>query len=168
MIRQDRNSQLIRTIEKNPGIKFREIMRDTGMKNGVLSYHISKLEKDGTIQVQRGARQTRFYPLHITEVESKVIKALRRQTPRDIISALILHDTLEFNDIVSNVGKSQSTVSLYLSQLVDDDIVQIQFSEKKRRYKLKDRLVVDKLIEEYNPGLLEKPTAGFEDIINSL
>jgi predicted transcriptional regulator len=168
MIRQDRNLQLIKTIENNPGIKFREIMRNTGMKNGVLSYHISKLEKDGTIQVHRGARQTRFYPLHITEEESKVIKALRRQTPRDIISALILHESLEFNEIVSKVGKSQSTVSLYLSQLVDDDIVQIQFSEKKRSYKIKDRLVVDKLIEDYQPGLLEKPTSGFEDIINSL
>ena len=168
MIRPDRNLQLIKTIEKNPGIKFREIMRDTGMKNGVLSYHIAKLEKDGTIQVHRGARQTRFYPLHITEEESKIIKALRRQTQRDIISSLILHEHLEFNEIVNQVGKSQSTVSLYLSQLVDDGLVQIQYSEKKRRYKLKDRLAVDKLIEEYRPGILDKPTAGFEDIINSL
>jgi predicted transcriptional regulator len=168
MIKQDRNLQLIRTIEKNPGIKFREIMRDTGMKNGVLSHHIAKLEKDGAIQVQRGPRQTRFYPLHITEVESKIINALRRQTQRDIISTLILHEHLEFNEIVENVGKSQSTVSLYLAQLVDDDIVLIQLTEKKRRYHLKDRLAVDKLIEEYHPGVLDKPTAGFEDIINSL
>jgi predicted transcriptional regulator len=168
MIRQDRNLQLINTIEKNPGIKFREIMRDTGMKNGVLSYHIAKLEKDGSIQVQRGARQTRFYPLHISEVESKIIKALRRQTQRDIISTLILHENLEFNEIVHHVGKSQSTVSLYLSQLVDDDIVQVQLSEKKRKYHLKDKIAIDKLIEDYHPGLLDKPTAGFEDIINSL
>ena len=168
MIRSDRILQLVRTIEKNPGIKFREIMRDTGMKNGVLSYHLAKLEKDGSVQVHRGARQTRFYPLHITEVESKVIKSLRRQTPRDIISALILHGDLEFAEIVNHVGKSQSTVSLYLSQLVSDGIVQVQFSEKKRRYHIADRLIVDKLIEDYHPGLLEKPTTGFEDIINSL
>jgi predicted transcriptional regulator len=168
MIRQDRNLQLINTIEKNPGIKFREIMRDTGMKNGVLSYHIAKLEKDGSIQVQRGSRQTRFYPLHISEIDSKIIKALRRQTQRDIISSLILHDGLEFNEIVNHVKKAQSTVSLYLSQLVDDGIVYVQFLEKKRNYHLKDRLAIDKLIEQYHPGLLDKPTAGFEDIINSL
>jgi predicted transcriptional regulator len=168
MIRQDRNLELIKTIEKNPGIKFREIMRNTGMKNGVLSYHVAKLEKDGAIKVQRGPRQTRFYPLHFTEVESKIIKALRRQTQRDIISSLILHDGLEFNEIVSNVRKSQSTVSLYLSQLVDDGIVQVRFFDKKRSYHLKDKLAVDKLIEDYHPRLLDKPTAGFEDIINSL
>lgn len=168
MIRTNRNLELINTIKKNPGIKFREIMRNTGMKNGVLSHHLSKLEKEGSVQVQRGIRQTRFYPLNITEQECKVIKALRRQTPRDIISALILHENLEFNEIVNHVGKSQSTVSLYLSQLVNDGIVLSQFSERKKRYQIKDRLVVDKLIENYHPGLLEKPTAGFEDIINSL
>jgi hypothetical protein len=81
---------------------------------------------------------------------------------------LILHDGLEFNEIVNHVKKAPSTVSLYLSQLVDDGIVYVQFLEKKRNYHLKDRLVVDKLIEDYQPGLLDKPTAGFEDIINSL
>jgi predicted transcriptional regulator len=167
MIRSNRPLQLVRTIEKNPGIKFREIMRDTGMKNGVLSYHLSKLEKDGSIQVQRGSRQTRFYPLNITEQECKVINALRRPTTRDIISALILHEDLEFSEIVKHVCKAESTVSLYLSQLVSDDIVQLQFSEK-RKYRLKDRLLVDKLIEDYHPGFLDKSVDGFADIINSL
>ena len=168
MIRPDRNQKLIKTIEKNPGIKFREIMRNTGMKNGVLSHYLSKLERDGTIQVHRGIRQTRFYPLYFTEQESKIVKALRRQTPRDIMVSLILHGDLEFSQIVQHVKKSQSTVSLYLSQLVDDKVVQIELSEKKKRYHLKDRQMVDKLIEDYHPRLLESATAGFEDIINSL
>ena len=169
MIRnQERNSELISIISKNPGIKFREMMRATGMKNGVLSHHLTKLEKSGTVQVHRSTRQTRFYPLHITETESKVIRALRRETPRDIISSLILNDNLEFNEIVKKVHKAPSTVSLYLSQLVDDEIVKIQFLERKKTYKIQDKTLVDKLIEDYRPSMLERPTAGLEDIINSL
>lgn len=169
MIRKShRDLELVRIIQNNPGIKFREIMRSTGMKNGVLSHYLGKLEKAGSVQVQRAPRQARFYPLHITEQESKIIKALRRQTPRDIIVALILDDNLEFNEIVKKVQKSQSTVSLYLSQLVKDDIVKIQFIDTKKRYQINDKITIDKLIEDYHPGLLEKPTAGFEDIINSL
>lgn len=87
-----RHSQLLELIEKNPGIQFRELMRASGMKNGVLSHYVSNLEKNGSIQVKREPRQTRFFPLQITEEESKIIKALRRNTPREIIEALLVHE----------------------------------------------------------------------------
>jgi DNA-binding HxlR family transcriptional regulator len=49
----DRNLQLQEIIEKNPGIQFREIMRSSGLKNGVLSHYLGKLEKNGIIKVTR-------------------------------------------------------------------------------------------------------------------
>ncbi|MGY5143573.1 MAG: winged helix-turn-helix transcriptional regulator [Candidatus Nitrosopumilus sp. bin_32a] len=163
----DRYSQLQQIIEANPGIQFREIMRSSGLKNGVLSHYLGKLEKSGIIKVIRGPRQSRFYPPKITEDESLVIKALRKQTPRDLLLALIENDGLEFSQLVKAVKKSPSTVSLYLSQIVEDGLVEIRFVNLKKRYHIKARDVIDKLIEDYRPGLLEKPTSGFEDIINS-
>lgn len=163
----DRDSQLQQIIEKNPGIQFREIMRSSGLKNGVLSHYLGKLEKNGIIKVIRGPRQARFYPPRITEDEYIVIKALRKETPRDLLLALIREDGLEFSQLVKEVGKSPSTVSLYLSQIVDDGLVEIKLVQLKKRYYIKVRDLIDKLIEDYRPGLLEKPTSGFEDIINS-
>ena len=163
----ERNSQILQIIEKNPGIQFREIMRSSGLKNGVLSHYLGKLEKNGIIKVIRGPRQTRFYPPRITEDESIIIKALRKQTPRDLLLALIKEDGLEFSQLVKEVKKSPSTVSLYLSQLVEDGLVEIRLVSLKKRYHVKSRDLIDKLIEDYRPSLLEKPTSGFEDIINS-
>jgi len=163
----DRDTQLQQIIEQNPGIQFREIMRSSGLKNGVLSHYLGKLEKSGIIKVTRGPRQSRFYPPQITEAESIVIKALRKQTPRDLLLALIQNDGLEFSQLVKEVKKSPSTVSLYLSQIVEDGLVEIRFVELKKRYHIKARDLIDKLIEDYRPSLLEKPTSGFEDIINS-
>ena len=163
----DRNLQLQKIIEQNPGIQFREIMRSSGMKNGVLSHYLGKLEKSGIIKVIRGPRQTRFYPPRITENESRVIKALRRQTPRDLLLALVKDDGLEFSQLVKEVRKSPSTVSLYLSQIVNDGLVRIKLENLKKRYYIKERKLVDQLIEDYRPSLLEKPTSGFEDIFNS-
>jgi len=164
----DRNSQIQQIIEENPGIQFREIMRSSGLKNGVLSHYLGKLEKNGIIKATRGPRQARFYPPQITDDESKVIKALRRQTPRDLLLALVKEDGLEFSQLVKEVKKSPSTVSLYLSQIVEDELVEIKIVQLKKRYHIKARDLIDKLIEDYRPGLLEKPTSGFEDIINSL
>ena len=142
-------------------------MRSSGLKNGVLSHYLGKLEKNGLVKVIRGPRQTRFFPPHISEDESIVIKALRKQTPRDLLLVLIKEDGLEFSQLVKEVKKSPSTVSLYLSQLVDEGLVTVKFSSLKKRYYIKERLLIDKLIEDYRPSLLEKPTSGFEDIINS-
>lgn len=163
----DRDSKLLQIIDQNPGIQFREIMRSSGLKNGVLSHYLSKLEKHGIIKVIRGPRQTRFYPPQITEDESTVIKALRKQTPRDLLLALITEDELEFSQLVKEVKKSPSTVSLYLSQLVEDELVEIRLVDLKKRYHIKARDLIDKLIEDYRPSILEKPTSGFEDIINA-
>ncbi len=165
----DRGNALIEVIQSNPGIQFREIMRTTGMKNGVLSHHLGKLEKNGIVQVQRGTRQTRYYPLEVTADQSKIIVALRRDTQRKIIHTLMVNkEGLEFMEIVSNVSKAPSTVSLYLSQLLDDDIVQLYLEERKRKYRIKDRENVDKLIEDYHSGILDRPVSGFEDVFNSL
>ena len=163
----DRDSQIQQIIEENPGIQFREIMRSSGLKNGVLSHYLGKLEKTGTVKAIRGPRQARFYPLQITKDESVVIKALRKQTPRDLLLVLIKDDGLEFSQLVKEVKKSPSTVSLYLSQLVEDELVEIKLVELKKRYHIKARDLIDKLIEDYRPSLLEKPMSGFEDIINA-
>lgn len=163
----DRGIKLQQIIEENPGIQFREIMRSSGLKNGVLSHYLGKLEKTGIIKVIRGPRQSRFYSPSITETESIVIKALRKQTPHDLLLALIENDGLDFSQLVKAVKKSPSTVSLYLSQIVDDGLVEIKLVQLKKRYYIKARESIDKLVEDYKPSSLDKSTSRFEDIINS-
>ena len=163
----DRTQKLQKLIDDNPGIRFREIMRSSGLKNGVLSHYLKKLEENGVVKVVRGPRQVRFYSPNITQEESIVIKALKKQTPRDLLLALIKEDGLYFSQLVKEVKKSPSTVSLYLSQIVADGLVEIKVIELRKRYHIKVRELVDKLIEEHRPGSLDKHTSGFEDIINS-
>jgi len=164
----NRDSQIQQIIEQNPGIQFREIMRSSGLKNGVVSHYLRKLEKSGVINVNRGPRQSRFYPLHITQEEAIVIKALRKQTPRDLLLALIMQDGLEFSQLVNEVKKSPSTVSLYLSQLVREGLVITKGISLKKKYHIKATEIVDKFIEDYRPTTVEKATSGYEDIFNSL
>ena len=163
-----RDSQIQQIIDLNPGIQFREIMRSSGLKNGVVSHYLRKLEKSGVINVNRGPRQSRFYPLHITQEEAIVIKALRKQTPRDLLLALIMQDGLEFSQLVNEVKKSPSTVSLYLSQLVREGLIITKGISLKKKYHIKATEIVDKFIEDYRPTTIEKATSGYEDIFNSL
>ena len=84
---------------------------------------LGKLEKNGSIKVERSPRQAIFYSVEITDDQAKIIKALRRDTPRKIIYSLMLKDGLEFSDIVKQVLKSPSTVVCCITHHSSDLIV---------------------------------------------
>lgn len=171
MIRRNvRTIHLAEIIHKNPGIRFREIMRLTGMKNGIISHHIQKLENSNIIRVERKPGQTNLFPIHVNEYDSKIIKQIKHTTNKKILLALLKEkdQCLQHKDFVKILGKAPSTISCHLSQLLDDKIIRIKFVEFKKKYCLVDKKLVDRVIDMYHPSILERATSGLEDIVNSL
>ena len=159
---------ILRTIEKNPGIRFREIMEELGLKNGVLSHHLDKLEKQSVLRVERTPRVARFYPLSVQDEEMKVIKRLRQETPRRILRLLLDLDDVNFSEMFLRIKRSPGTTSLYVTELVDDGIIKDRFENGKRFFSLPDRNTVNKLISKYHPDLMDKTTENYSDVIASL
>jgi len=164
----DRAMQLIEIIEKNPGIKFREIMRETGMKNGVLGYYAEKLEREGSVKVDRSPGQTRFYPPGIADDDVSLIKNLRQETPRQILVSLLQYGTLSFNELVEKTQKSPATVSLCISQITRDNIIESKLVNFKKRYYVKDLEKLQKIIDKYHPSLIESAADRLADTFSSL
>jgi len=164
----DRAMQLIEIIEKNPGIKFREIMRETGMKNGVLGYYAEKLEREGSVKVDRSPGQTRFYPPGIADDDVSLIKNLRQETPRQILVSLLQYGMLSFNELVEKTQKSPATVSLCISQITRDNIIESKLVNFKKRYYVKDLEKLQKIIDKYHPSLIESAADRLADTFSSL
>ena len=55
---------------------------------------------------------------------------------------------------------------LNLRNTYHDELIKVKLENLRKRYYIKTRMVIDQLIEDYRPGLLEKPTSGFENIFN--
>jgi len=53
--------KLLLRIDENPGIRYRELLRLVNSSNGVLSYHIEKLERMDLINVERRTRIRDFF-----------------------------------------------------------------------------------------------------------
>ncbi len=168
MIRMDRVTQLIQVIEKNPGIQFSEIMRETGMKNGVLSHYTRKLEESGTVQVERTPRVTRFYPLGINKEESILIKNLRQETPKNILVVLLEQGSLTFNEISDKVKRSPATVSINLTQLIQDEVIESKFANTKRIFQIINKDLVQSAINKYRPDVMDRSADRVADIFSSL
>ncbi len=159
---------ILKTIEKNPGIRYREIMGELGLKNGTLSHHLQKLEEQSVLRVERTPRVARFYPLSVNEAEIPIITRLRQETPRRILRLLLDLDEVNFSEMFLRIKRSPGTTSRYVTELVNDGIVKDRFEKGKRFFSLPDKYTVDKLISKYHPDLMDKTTENYSDIIESL
>jgi predicted transcriptional regulator len=164
----NRSAQIIKIIEENPGIKFREIMRETGMKNGVVGHYANKLEREGIIKVDRKPRQTWFFPPNVSENDIPLIKNLRQETPRQILSALLQHQILTFNALVDNVKKSPATISTYLTQLTNDGIIDNELVNQKKHHYVKDVEKLRQIVDKYKPTLIERSADRLADTFSEL
>ena len=82
----DRQSNILKVISQNPGIRYKEPARQTGLANGVLTYHLNVIEHIRYINKFRHKNITRYYPLNFTnEFDLKIISHLRVHSEKDII-----------------------------------------------------------------------------------
>ena len=163
-----REETIIETIKKNPGIRFTEIMNSVGVKNGVLSHYVKKLEESGSIQADRSPRVVRFYSPELSPEEQKFVTRLRQEAPKRILVILLKNKQLTFKQITASIKKSPATVSFYLSNLVEDEIISTKRSDKKTHYSIKEPERILALIDEYHPDIVQKTSENFADIISSL
>ena len=159
---------ILKTIEKNPGIRYREIMGELGLKNGTLSHHLKKLEQRSVLRVERTPRVARFYPLSVKDEEISIIKRLRQETPRRILRLLLDVDEVNFSEMFLKIKRSPGTTSRYATELVNDGIIKDRFENGKRFFSLPGKNTVNELISKYHPDLMNKTTESYSDIIESL
>jgi len=118
--------KLLLFIGKNPGIRYRELLRLINSSNGVLSYHINKLEKMELVNVDRKSRITRFFPRNISNEIMALLGILRNQTSYEIMKLLYESGPVSQSEIVKYTRKSASTISWYIKKLLGDNIIYIR------------------------------------------
>jgi len=116
--------KIVKYINEIPGIRYRELLRMTGLSNGVLSYHLRSLDNSGKIRVNRvNNRVTRYFSYDVSSKESYVIGLLRQETTRKIILYILDHGACGFHDIIIHTKKVPSTISWHMARLKTANIV---------------------------------------------
>lgn len=163
----DTRSLLQQIIDENPGIRYRELLRTTGLANGVLTYHLAALEKSDHIRADRESRMTRYYPPRVSERESEILKYVRHEPIREILLFIFEHENCTFNEVVEHSQKAPSTISSHLKRLREDNIISVRYGEY-QLYRITDRDLVSEVISKYRPSYIDKVVDGFADTMEEL
>ena len=175
--------ELLVCIDENPGIRYRELMRMIKFPNGVLSYHIDKLEKMDLVNVERKSRITRFFPRNISNDIMGILGNLRSQTSYEIIKLLYEKGPISQQEIIKYTRKAASTISWQMKKLLDENIICIKnndsnydenkefgsniLSKKVKLYDLLNRTLVNDLIYKTNK-YIDSVVNNYSEIVDSL
>jgi predicted transcriptional regulator len=163
----DIQNNLLKIINQNPGIRYRELLRTTGLSNGVLTYNLKILEESGYLNTFRQKKTTRYYSINTPAQDLSIIAHLRVQSEREIIIFVLEHDLCTFNEIVEYSKKASSTISWHLTRLCQDGIISVHYEEY-QLYRIIDRKLVNQILYKYKETFVDKVVNNFIDIADNL
>ena len=166
----DLRKDIYNCVCENPGIRYRELIRLAGTTNGVLSYHLGKLEKSGEIRVERQSnnRVTRYFIANIPKKDSDIIGCFRSKVIRNIVFFVLKNEFCTFNEIVDHVGKAPSTVSWHIKRLKEAGILNTNYGNDHFLYSIADRLMVNRVFLEYKESFTDRIIENYTDIVDKL
>ena len=114
-------------IKKMPGISYNEIVRETGLSNGVISHYLIKLMESGEVE-KEGIKRGKYFLKNIPKKDRKMITLLRNNTNNDIFKLLMKNFNYgkisTQNEISEEIKKSASTTSVSLKNLQKNNIIE--------------------------------------------
>ena len=122
-----RKDTVIDLIKKIPGVSYNEIVRETGLSNGVISHYLIKLMESGEVE-KEGIKRGKYFLRNVPKKDRKMITLLRNKTNNDIFKLLIKNSNdkkiFTQNEISKIVNKSVSTISVSLKDLQKNNIIE--------------------------------------------
>jgi predicted transcriptional regulator len=166
----DLRKDIYNYIYENPGIRYRELIRLAGTTNGVLSYHLGKLEKSGEIRVERHSnnRVTRYFISNVSKQDSNIIGYFRSKVTRSIIIFVLNNEFCTFNEIVDHIEKAPSTVSYHIKRLKEAGILNTNYGNNHFLYSVAEKLIISRILLEYKESLTDRIIENYTDMIDKL
>ena len=162
-----RVSNLLHIISESPGLTFTDIMRRSGLANGVLSHYLTNMEKRAMVRSRKGKKMTWYFLPHDPIEEDFIIISLRKETSKNILTFLLTKKQATFVEITKAAKKSPPVISITLSQLQDLGLVKATNGFVKK-YEITNPDIIMRLSERIDPTMFETIKDRFADTFSYL
>ncbi|HVQ00388.1 MAG TPA: winged helix-turn-helix transcriptional regulator [Candidatus Thermoplasmatota archaeon] len=124
--------QIYGYIKTNPGAHYNQILRQVGVKNGTLSYHLGVLEKTQLIQSRReGLKYRAFYPTGMMFPKEERFRLTELQI--QIIAHIKGRPGLTQKEIARLLGQKPQTINYNIKVLAQAGLIHVTKKGRKTR-----------------------------------
>jgi len=159
----DVRKKIYRTINRNPGLHFRELQRRTKIATGSLQYHLEFLQKRHLIRSDKQGKFVRYYSIRGKQLgeQQQVMNLLRQESLRKIILLLLTKKRANNEKIAAAVDLSPSTVSWHMLKLVEAGVVEKRRVGRKTFFYIVNPDETAELLSSYKRSFLDEMVNGF-------
>ncbi len=130
----ENRSKIIDLIIENPGIHYSQLLRETSLAPGNLTWHIEILEIYKIIKSQVVGKYVVFFPYYLKNPLSDIdLKIQKSTTCMEILDKIQSTPGITQAQIAKELNKNHKTVKYHLEKLFDAEIIE---SKKQGRRKL--------------------------------
>jgi len=141
LLNQTTRMTVFNFVKENPGLHFRAIADSLNVPIGVLQYHLGLLVKAGLVSVYPNGRYKRYFESHkFTEVEMKVVSALRHKTPCMILIALLRKPRISHGDLAEQLEISSQALSWQMKEMEKMNLVRRSIEGLGVKYSLEEAI----------------------------
>jgi len=157
--------KIYNTVNRNPGLHFREIQRRTMVATGALQYHLDFLSKRHLLRTIKDGKFVRYYSIRGKQLgeDERLMGVLRQYSLRRIIVFLLTKRKATNVQISKNVSLSPSTTSWHLDKLVQFGIVGKRQSAKKTYFTVLEPARIAVLLQGYKRSFFDEMVDNFVD-----
>lgn len=153
---------ILKQIGETPGIRYRELVRSTGLSNGTLEYHLRILERTHKVKVDiSDGKRGRYYPIDILANESNIIGFIRNNVSRQIVTFILEHELCTFGEILEHIKKAPSTLSWHLKRLSKAAIISVTYGKEYQLYQVLNSKFVQEILYKYGESFKEQVANGY-------
>jgi predicted transcriptional regulator len=153
---------ILKQIGETPGIRYRELVRSTGLSNGTLEYHLRILERTHKVKVDiSDGKRGRYYPIDILANESNIIGFIRNNVSRQIVTFILEHELCTFGEILEHIKKAPSTLSWHLKRLSKAAIISVTYGKEYQLYQVLNGKFVHEILYKYGESFKEQVANGY-------
>ena len=176
--KRDKRSQAIRKkihylLVQNPGLHLSRIAELLEMSIPSVDYHLLDMERNREIFAVKDEKGY-YKRYHVGEdksgkQETIIFEIISKKIPLKIVLLLLKYRTLQHKEILKQVPIASSTLSYHLAQLVENEILVVDFQGEEKGYSLKDPENIIRVLKKYEVHIeLHLAVENFVDLWEDL
>ncbi|MEK6903416.1 MAG: winged helix-turn-helix transcriptional regulator [Nanoarchaeota archaeon] len=123
-------------VKEFSGCNFRDLERKSNIPTGTLQYHLHYLTKHEIITTQKDGNKIRYFAKNLTSRDKVLLSFLRQKNIRRLVLFILEKKECNWQEILQSLQVSPSTVSWYLSRLVEQGVLTLDKKQGESAYHL--------------------------------